>query len=127
MTEDVSTTPRKPLTPRQRLKMFEAHAGLCVLCKGKITDAAWIDEHVIPLNLGGSNDLSNRGPAHKVCADAKTHGKDGDIAKGAKAKRQKIAAVVGKAEPVKKIESKGFPAKPKREPKPTLPPRALFH
>lgn len=105
---DVSATKRKPLSTKQRLALFEAHGGICVLCKTKIVDPKWIDEHIIPLNLGGSNDLSNRGPAHKTCADAKTHGKTGDIAKGAKAKRQKIAAVIGKTAPKVELQSAGF-------------------
>jgi hypothetical protein len=40
--------------------------------------------------MGGTNELDNRGPAHKACADAKTHGKDGDLARIAKAKRVKM-------------------------------------
>lgn len=91
MTEDVGTTPRKPLTPTQRLKLFEAFQGRCVLCDRKIeAGEPWIDEHLRALGLGGSNDPENRGPAHKACADAKTHGKDGDLARIAKAKRVKM-------------------------------------
>ena len=29
---DIGTTPRKPLSPTQRLKLFEAHRGICALC-----------------------------------------------------------------------------------------------
>lgn len=91
MTEDVGATRRKALTPTQRLAMFELHKGICCICGKKITARhKWIDEHLIPLGLGGSNDPSNRGPAHDFCADAKTHGKDGDIARIAKAKRVKM-------------------------------------
>jgi len=91
MTEDVGTTRRKVLTPAQRLAMFERHNGICCICGKKITARhKWIDEHLIPLGLGGTNDPSNRGPAHDFCADAKTHGKDGDLARIAKAKRVKM-------------------------------------
>lgn len=91
MTEDVGTTPRRPLTPTQRLKLFEAFQGRCVLCDRKIeAGEPWIDEHLRALGLGGTNAMDNRGPAHKVCADLKTHGQDGDIARIAKAKRQKM-------------------------------------
>jgi len=85
---DVGTTPRKPLTPRQRLDMWERHKGICCICKQKIdgTRDRWIDEHIIPLALGGSNDLANRGPAHEACARDKT--KD-DLRSIAKAKRAK--------------------------------------
>lgn len=114
--EDVSSTKRKALTPKQRIKMFEAHKGTCVLCQTKINDPKWTDEHIIPLAQGGSNDLSNRGPAHNVCAGVKTNGKRGDNAMTAKAKRNKVAAVIGKAAPVKPIQSAGFTptVKPKR-------------
>ena len=91
MTEDVGTTPRKSLTPTQRLKMFENHKGICILCSTRINAGdLWIDEHIIPLGLGGTNEFDNRGPAHKACADAKTHGEAGDIATIAKAKRAKM-------------------------------------
>lgn len=83
---DVGTTVRKALTPTQRLKMFEAHKGMCVLCGAKIqAGEPWIDEHLTALGLSGSNDLKNRGPAHLKCAEAKTHGSDGDLSKIARA------------------------------------------
>jgi hypothetical protein len=132
-TEDVGTTKRKPLTPTQRLKLFEEYKGICVLCKRKINDPKWIDEHVIPLSLGGSNDMSNRGPAHLLCAAVKTNGVDGDIAKAAKAKRQKIAQVIGKAVAAKPIQSAPFPKAERgskigahKIEKQILPPRAMF-
>lgn len=85
---DVPTTKRKSLSPMQRLKLFEDHGGICVVCERKI-DAGepWIDEHLRALGLGGSNDLDNRGPAHAHCADTKTRTED--IPRIAKAKRQK--------------------------------------
>jgi hypothetical protein len=82
--------PRKPLTRMQRLKLFEAHGGLCALCGQKIqVGEGWIDEHLRALGLLGTNDLDNRAPVHKACAAAKTFGPDGDLAMIAKAKRVK--------------------------------------
>ena len=102
---DVGTTPRKPLTPTQRLKLFEAHKGICVLCGLKINPGEkFIDEHIRPLALGGSNDLENRRPVHVACAGIKT---PQDLAQIAKAKRQKKAALGIKKE-TPKIESRGF-------------------
>lgn len=102
---DVGTTPRKPLTPTQRLKLFEAHKGICVLCSKEIKSGdKWIDEHIRPLALGGSNDLENRRPVHVACANIKT---PQDLAQIAKAKRQKKAALGIKTE-TPKIESRGF-------------------
>lgn len=86
---DVGTTPRKPLTPRQRLAMWERHGGKCCVCGEKIDavrDGGFVDEHIIPLALGGSNEDSNRGPAHKACARDKT---SNDLTSIAKAKRVK--------------------------------------
>jgi len=91
MTQDVGTTPRKPLTPTQRLALFERFRGICALCERKIEAGdPWIDEHLRALGLGGTNEPENRGPAHTACADLKTHGKDGDLARIAKAKRMKM-------------------------------------
>lgn len=91
MTEDVGTTKRKNMTPRMRLKVWEAHKGICKLCGGKIDGVRerWIVEHIIPLALGGEDTEANMAPAHEGCALAKTFGKSGDIAKAAKAKRVK--------------------------------------
>lgn len=91
MTEDVGTTKRKAMTPRMRLKVWEAHKGICALCGGKIDGVRerWIVEHITPLALGGQDTEANMGPAHEACALKKTFGRTGDIAKAAKAKRAK--------------------------------------
>lgn len=129
---DVGTTPRKPLTPTQRLKLFEKHRGICALCQKEIRPGEkWIDEHLRPLGLGGSNDDDNRAPVHVGCAEAKTHGPDGDIAKVAKAKRVKMAAL-GIKRDTPKIKSPGFPTKVEKPGKinksdlPALPRRSLY-
>ncbi len=122
---DVATTKRKPLSSRDRLKLFEAHKGLCVICKQPIRSGErWIDEHIIPLGLGGSNDMGNRGPVHVKCAEAKT---GDDIPRIAKAKRSKMAAL-GIKKDGPKIANRGFApsSKPAREPKQELPPRRMF-
>lgn len=124
VTTDVGTTPRKPLTPRQRLKLFEEHKGICVLCGLQIRSGEkWIDEHLRALGLGGSNDFDNRAPVHVACAEAKTHKED--IPRIAKAKRQKMAALgIKRSGP--KIASRGFPRKQRPE-KIGLPPRKSLY
>lgn len=122
---DVGTTPRKPLSPRERLKLFESHGGRCVICKQPIRSGEkWIDEHVTPLGLGGSNDMSNRGPAHIKCAEAKT---GDDLPRIAKAKRSKMASL-GIKKDGPKIANRGFPPSEKspRIPKQALSPRRMF-
>lgn len=122
---DVGTTRRKPLTPTQRLKMFEKHGGKCCVCGNLIrAGSAWIDEHITPLGLGGSNDDSNRGPAHVTCAGVKT---EADMQRINKAKAQKKAALGIKA-PAQKIESAPMPkaAKARKNLNPLGPPRPLY-
>lgn len=125
---DVGTTKRKALTPTQRLKLFEAHKGLCGICGAQIrAGESWIDEHIIPLGLGGSNDTENRAPAHVQCAQSKTHGSQGDVARIAKAKRQKMKSLGIERKKVK-IQSRGFETS-RKEPriaKAALPPRTMF-
>jgi len=123
---DLGTTPRKPLTPRQRLALFEAHKGLCCICGLPIDYAkGFVDEHIRPLGLAGSNDLDNRGPAHIHCAAVKT---EGDLAAIAKAKRVKAKAIGARPAPKRPMRSAGFPASAKRKANPTpgLPRRKLF-
>lgn len=125
---DVGTTKRKPLTPTQRLKLFEAHKGLCGLCGAPIkAGEQWIDEHIIPLGLGGSNDMENRAPVHVQCAHSKTHGKNGDAAKIAKAKRVKMRHL-GISRTKQKIPSRPFISarKPPRIEKSAVPRRSMF-
>ncbi len=86
--------PRKPLTKLQRAKLFAEHCGVCVICKTQI-DAPkqkWIDEHIIPLSRGGTNDWSNRGPAHEDCATEKTSVDKAGLAKDRRIYAKRIGA-----------------------------------
>jgi len=85
---DVGTTPRGAMSRMRRLQIWEAHKGVCILCKRKIDGVreAWIVEHVRALVLGGSDTDDNCGPAHEDCRRAKDKA---DVASGAKAKRMK--------------------------------------
>ncbi len=87
--EDVSTTVRRRLTPHRRLRVWERTGGICVLCDRKIDGVRerWIAEHIRALELGGTDDLDNMGPAHEMCAAVKTQD---DHRRTARAKRQKI-------------------------------------
>lgn len=79
---------RKPLTPKQRAQIALDQKGLCGCgCGGKLNHAAegTIDEHIIPLALGGSNDRGNRMLYRLPCAKGKTVV---DLGRVAKAKRQ---------------------------------------
>ena len=129
MSSDVGTTPRKPLTPRQRLKLFEDHGGMCALCGTQIyAGEPWRDEHLRALGLGGSNDINNRAPVHERCAPAKDRDDMARINKSKAVKRQAL----GIKGPTAKIASRGFAPsqrsaeRAQREPKTQLPRRTIF-
>lgn len=86
----VAIEKRKPLTRAQFGQLMLDQGGRCACGCGEklqpMTEGV-VDEHRVPLALGGSNDLSNRHIYRKPCAAAKT-GKDGDLTTIAKAKRQ---------------------------------------
>lgn len=87
MTTDVGTTPRKPMSPMQRLRIFEAHQGICCLCDRKIqAGEKWIVEHPRALGLGGADTDENKRPAHEDCRRIKDKI---DVPAIAKAKRMK--------------------------------------
>ena len=66
---------RRSPTRLMRTRIFDSAEGKCCLC-GLPIDASrgtpWIVEHIKPRWLGGSDDESNMGPAHKHCATQKT-------------------------------------------------------
>lgn len=85
MTHDpYGVTPRKALTNRQRLQLLIANKGRCCICGQKIegyrerwddydlNSIPFVDEHIVPLWADGTNEFSNRGPAHERCAREKT-------------------------------------------------------
>lgn len=108
---DLGTTHRKPLTPTQRLRIFEERKGICVVCTRRImAGEPWIDEHGRALGLGGGNEDENRFVAHVACAAIKTHGPEGDLARIAKAKRikRKHLGLRGPS----RLQSRGFDRAP---------------
>lgn len=77
----VDATPRKRLTLAERLTILARQDDLCAGCRetliwtvidGKSVYGPMIDEHIVPLWSGGSNDLSNRELRCVPCAKAKT-------------------------------------------------------
>ena len=87
--EDVGTTKRRSLSGRRRLEVWEKTGGTCILCDRRIDGVRerWIVEHIRALELGGTDDIDNMGPAHEACGREKTRD---DHARAAEAKRQKI-------------------------------------
>jgi 5-methylcytosine-specific restriction protein A len=92
---------RKPLTAKQKLKMFLDARGICCICGQKIDAVkdAW-DEHENPLWRGGSNEMSNRGPAHIKCARQKTSREAKEKAKGERIAEKAMGARTAKFRPM---------------------------
>lgn len=110
--EPGEATPRQRLTRGERVALMHRQGGFCgcgctrALFNENDPSVWWpmIDEHILPLELGGSNDLSNRALYLAECAKKKT--KD-DIRRIAKAKRQ--AKLLKPREPSKRpLKSRGF-------------------
>lgn len=65
---------------RRRLTLTEvAHLviqqdGRCALCREPLGHGPLRDEHLIARELGGGEELANRGIVHKLCAKAKDFG-----------------------------------------------------
>lgn len=113
--EDVGTTTRKRLTPRDVLAAWERTKGVCVTCGERIDGVRqrWFVEHERALENGGSDTPGNRGPAHydtcKRVKDAADH------SAAAKAKRRKRVQLGITAAVKPKIQSRGFTkAEPQR-------------
>lgn len=102
---------RKPLTKLQRAKMFVAHGGKCCVCSeliDAVRDKGFIDEHIIALENGGTNAMSNRGPAHKACARQKTATDHKLSAKGKRVYADRIGAKSDKARPMPGSKASGW-------------------
>lgn len=111
MNTPVEIEPRKPLTKKQRAELALRQNGLCgCLCGEKLDHArdGVIDEHVIPLALGGSNDLSNRQLWRKPCAMEKTKADVRSIAKSKRMGGEHGQQARRKKENYRPMPSRGF-------------------
>jgi 5-methylcytosine-specific restriction protein A len=86
---------RKPLSTRERQRLFELHGGVCHICHGAIAvGEPWDIEHRVPLAMGGLDNDQNRPPAHRACHKPKT---GDDLANLARAKRRQAKHIGAKA------------------------------
>jgi 5-methylcytosine-specific restriction protein A len=122
--------PRKPISTKNRKTFFKMRGGICALCAGIINPAteAWEIEHVIPLAMGGADDLPTNGElVHAKCHKAKTRNDMKDLGK---AKRREAKHTGTKAPAKFPMRGKPWPApdKPERIPdKLPLPPRRSIY
>ena len=125
--KDLSGTPRKALTPSQRLKLFEAHGGICCLCVATaFSEPTWIDEHLRPL-WGSGAAMTTTIAAPRICA-AQAYKTPADLRRIAKAKAQKKAQLGIRPPARQVIPSRPFASSVKawRAPSPLGPPRPIY-
>lgn len=58
---------RKKLTANERRLVFEKFGGHCAYCGCEVTIKNMQADHVVPLHLGGADDISNLYPACRAC------------------------------------------------------------
>lgn len=105
--EWIGATDDTPIPPRVKLRVFEAHGGVCHRTKRKIrAGEPWECDHVLAIINGGSNRESNLAPALKAAHRAKT---DEDLAIKSKIARVKAKHLGVFPQPVRKMQSRPFP------------------
>ena len=82
---------RREFSPKTKVAAFERAAGICECgCGRKFGNHPKerpVYDHIVPDALGGDNTLENCAAIRADCHAVRTNGRDGDIAKVAKAKR----------------------------------------
>lgn len=64
---------RRAYSDLERKKIFAAFGPFCYLCLRKIeVNAIWHIDHLIPFNVGGSDDFFNLRPVHHICNEFKS-------------------------------------------------------
>jgi 5-methylcytosine-specific restriction endonuclease McrA len=102
----VEATPRKRLTLAEKHLLDYRQEGLCGCGCGEPLWGALIDEHILPLELGGSNDLSNRALYLVDCAKKKTREDVRRIRKAARLRRD--ASPETRRKSPRPLRSRGF-------------------
>jgi hypothetical protein len=129
--EWIGKTHDSKIPPRVKLRVFEAHGGICHLSKRKIAAGEpWDCDHIIALINGGEHREKNLAPALRDKHREKTAA---DVKEKATVARKAKANLGIKSPPAKPIQSAGFapkPAKPSTARQPdklaALPRRAMF-
>ena len=89
---------RRVLIPRERVRLFTLHGGICHLCECRIMPGeAWDISHDLALALGGADDDANRMPAHRKCHRVRTNADMGAIAKAKRREAKHIGAYRSKS------------------------------
>lgn len=92
---------RQRLSLRARIRMHDEHGAKCIVCPYPILPGErFIDEHDLPLAMGGDNSRENRGPAHIVCARIKTKQDLRDIARADRVRAKDLGIKLRKGRPI---------------------------
>jgi 5-methylcytosine-specific restriction protein A len=104
--EWIGATPDTAIPPRVRLRVFEAHGGVCHISGRKIrAGEKWEADHVIALINGGENRESNLAPALSDKHKAKTRA---DVRQKADVARKRHKHLGIKTDSGRKLQSRGF-------------------
>lgn len=72
---EVATKSGHPLESHPREAVYARTRGKCTVCRKQVDPSKeWHEEHIVALFSGGTNDISNLGPAHPECNLAKGTG-----------------------------------------------------
>ncbi len=71
--EPVNATPRRAMTPKRRLEVLLKCDGRCAKCKEKL-GGRFVVDHVLPLELGGLDEVGNLESLCVPCDKLKTKG-----------------------------------------------------
>jgi 5-methylcytosine-specific restriction endonuclease McrA len=110
--EPVEIVERRRLRAEERRALLDRQQFVCAACptkltlevEGRVVLGAMVDEHIIPLALGGSNDLTNRELRCPRCAKEKTTKDIKAIYKAARIRRR----LAGEEPRKRAIRSRGF-------------------
>lgn len=104
--EWVGATDDTPIPPRVKLRVFEAHKGVCHLSGRKIKPGdVWDCDHVRALVNGGENRESNLAPALRDRHREKTAE---DVAIKSKVARVRLKHLGQWPKPVRRLQGRGF-------------------
>jgi 5-methylcytosine-specific restriction endonuclease McrA len=102
-----NTKPRRSLSRKQRAELLLMHNCFCAWCGMLIVDNDWQDDHEVPREMGGSDDLSNRRPLHTACHLEKT-ALDRKVIAKSNSVRRRHGPVEVRTKPKRKFPSRGF-------------------
>ena len=105
---------------RKTLRLgFDRSKGCCEQCSAQLKPGEGEGDHILPAELGGTNELANLQILCRVCHKAKTANDIRGMRKAERARDKASGAIKPKSSLAK-------PEKPQRTGKPKLPPRQLY-